>query len=302
MKTPILKTGMAGLYKLQAVKVSTGETRNLTGWFNNLITNTGLDRIGQGTYLDRCGVGASSQAPAFTDTALIAQVGPFTSTVENTTTGASSETVEGVAHYYGFFRRRWRFAAGSVAGNLSEVATGWSGGIFSRALIRDEGGNPTTITVLEDEFLDVTYELRAYAPLADIPFSVVADGVTYTGVARAANVTSSGWAPDAQNGAVFGGATGAVTFSGEIGPITGSPTASISSATSVSPAAYMAGSYQRTCTATWSLNQGATPVASMQLSGTHMGIYQFSFAPEIPKTSTKILTCNFTLSWGRRAS
>src|SRR5690606_13285763 len=46
-----------------------------------------------------------------------------------------------------------------------EIGTGWTASgetLFSRALVKDEAGNPTAITVLEDEQLRVTWEHRRY--------------------------------------------------------------------------------------------------------------------------------------------
>src|SRR5690606_8691254 len=60
---------------------------------------------------------------------------------------------------------------GAVVGNVAEIAlcrgtTGTpnnSTPIFNRARVVDEMGNPTTITVLSDEFLEVIYEITLYA-------------------------------------------------------------------------------------------------------------------------------------------
>lgn len=61
-----------------------------------------------------------------------------------------------------------QFDRGQAAGNLSEVSVGWHAtGLqnFSRALFQDSMGNPTTITVKDDEFLRITYILRRYVPI-----------------------------------------------------------------------------------------------------------------------------------------
>ena len=59
-----------------------------------------------------------------------------------------------------------------MVGNVSELATGWqasgNNSIYSRALIRDENGNPTSITVLEDEQLRVSWEHRWYFSLTPV--------------------------------------------------------------------------------------------------------------------------------------
>lgn len=75
-----------------------------------------------------------------------------------------------------------RFAIGQAAGNLAEVGfgNGWGSAVlFSRALIRDAQGNPTTLTVLLNESLDVIYKVRIYMPNAATESDVVVGGVSY---------------------------------------------------------------------------------------------------------------------------
>src|SRR5690606_24898680 len=80
--------------------------------------------------------------------------------IRNTTVSPRSITV-GV---------RIRASEGAVVGNVAEIALcrGTTGipnnstPIFNRARVVDEMGNPTTITVLSDEFLEVIYEITLY--------------------------------------------------------------------------------------------------------------------------------------------
>ena len=152
------ETQCAGWFKIEATRPD-GTRRVLADWFPNLILNGGLDRMGANPdYLSWCQVGSGSTAPVAAQTALVNRIAG-TSTQQNNVSGAQAS-----APYYGWYRRTYRFAQGVAAGNLSEVGVGWatSGSLFSRALILDGGGSPTTITVLSDEVLDVTYELRRY--------------------------------------------------------------------------------------------------------------------------------------------
>ncbi len=65
----------AGRFSLSIYNPETGETRE-TGWFDNLITNTGLDHLGDTDGMQGfVRVGTSGTTPANTDTALGAQVG-----------------------------------------------------------------------------------------------------------------------------------------------------------------------------------------------------------------------------------
>lgn len=299
--------GMSGRYKLAAVNAETGEVREETPWFDNLITDAGLEHIGAngvGTY---CMVGSGSAAPAVTDTTLAARVAA-TSGVQT-----ASDVVATAAPWYVAQRRVYRFAVGVAAGNLTEVGIGWSTtAVFSRTLIKDGGGNPTTLTVLPSEFLDVTYEFRLYCPENDTPLSVTIGGTGYSGVIRAAYATNMGdWSP----GHVLGNGMGSVThdpvllaYSGAtLGAQTSAPTgASSSSSTGTSNftlAAYVPGSKKRTITCTAGLNELnlAGGINALLFQPLRAGTFQMSFSPPIPKTSSQTLSLTFELSWGRRS-
>lgn len=291
---------LAGYYLLEAVKPD-GSRRVLANWFENLILDAGLNRMGTGTYFDYAQVGTGSTAPANSDTALVARVAG-TNAVNAQSVGAASSSP-----YYGYSRKTFRFTAGSATGNLTEVGIGWaaSGSLFSRALIKDGFGTPTTITVLSDEVLDVTYELRCYAPLSDSTPSVVnISGTNYTFVVRSAYATSvEAWAPENQavgHASDSSGNFGQVVYNGSIGAITSSPSGSSSNRTSVTNSSYANNSYQRDMTAVWDLNQGnvAGGITALHFYTT-LGAFQMSVSPAIPKDLTKVLTMSFRVSWTR---
>lgn len=128
-----------------------------TPYFKNLVLNTGLDRMSVGTWIDRCCVGAGNSTPTITQTALDSFIGSSTT---------KQSTVYGIvttSPCYYFMRATWRFDKGVATGNLSEVGLGWANAnLWNRSLIKDINGNPTTITIKPDEYLDVISEIRAY--------------------------------------------------------------------------------------------------------------------------------------------
>lgn len=131
-------------------------------WSNNLILDAGLNRMGDTTsaWVNYCHVGTDNTVPTVSDTGLGGWVASKTFTT-------SAYSAKGSAPYYGYKNYSYRFGQGVAAGNLSEVSVGWSAtndSMYSRALIVDGAGDPTTITVLSDEYLDVFYELRCYPP------------------------------------------------------------------------------------------------------------------------------------------
>ena len=300
--------GMKGYYKLVATNRYTGRQRLLADWFPNLVTDFGLNYLGTtGGYLTWCSVGTSSTAPNVLDTALGGFVGS-TATVGPVSSTASAESTP---PYYGTLTKSWRFAEGVAAGNLSEIGAGpTSNGLslFSRALILDSLGAPTTITVLGDEFLDAYYQLRHYPVLDDVLGEVVIAGVTHATVTRAASVTSaSSWA-NSTSGLGAGVSPGSPAYiqarNGALGAITSSPAGTSSNRSSYTVLAYSAQSYQRDITANWGLAagnlEGGITALSCTLGESHgMGAFQISFTPAIDKTDVKVLDLTFRQSWAR---
>lgn len=296
-----MKLGLGGYYKLAAVNADTGETRELTDWFPNLITDAGLERIANGACYNTAYVGSDQTTPNVNNTTLGAPVAS-TNTVMTTNRGAQS-----VAPWYGWHRRTWRFPMGAAAGNLSEVGVGWPpSNVFSRSLILDTNGDPTTITVLPNEFLDVTYELRLYPPTEDEVAQIVIDGVLHDCVIRAAGVASSDmWTPFVGDfGFLFaytGVASSAITlYQGNIGSITGTPTGTQSNSAQASYHPYSAGSHTRTAFATYGLDSANFGGVGAMLFYSTLGTYQISFDPKIVKDNTRTLRLDFGLSWARR--
>lgn len=155
-----------GRFKLRAMK---GDIiMRESAWCPNIIVNGAFDFWFQNT--SNLGImgfvaGAGTATPQPTDTSLQSFLGGGGSVEEgwmirNTTVSPRSITV-GV---------RIRANEGAIVGNVAEIALcrGQSGipnnstPIFNRARVVDEMGNPTTITVLSDEFLEVIYEITLY--------------------------------------------------------------------------------------------------------------------------------------------
>lgn len=298
-----LESKVAGMYKIEAVK-SDGSRRVLADWFPNLITDNGLNLIGSSsTWLTACQVGAGSTPPAFGDTTLASRIAG-TTTISATVSGAQSS-----APYFTWRRNTYRFAEGVASGNISEVGVGpvVTGNLFSRALILDPGGTPTTISVAADESLDVTYEFRYYPPVTDNEFTLTIAGVTYDVVSRASKVTTdsaAGWSVGLAvgQGSEFSPSAGtSQAFSGAIGPIAGSPSGVASSRSTVVDASYSAGSHYRSATVTWALGAGNHAGGIGAISFNHgIGFYQIGFTPTIPKDNTKVFSITVRHSWARK--
>lgn len=307
-----LHSDVSGKFKIEAFKANAageeieGTRRVAAEWFPNLITDGGLERMATTSdWLTWCQVGSGSTAPANNNTSLVSHVAG-TSTIQTTNVGAQS-----AEPYYTQRTNTYRFAEGVAAGNLSEVGVGWDStdSLFSRALILDGDGIPTTITILSDEVLDVTYEFRMYPRTTDVTGSVTFTGNiggTYDWTMRAANVTTGnifGWSIDMTSGESMGGAIGSFSnaYTGTIGAITGQPSGTAATLTSTTVQAYSAGSLERRFNIVFDLNNGNL-TGGIRSIKKRMGVgtFQVQFDPAIPKTLNDRLTLVFYHSWGRR--
>jgi len=298
-----VKQTLGGFFKLEAVNPSTGTRRVLADWFPNLITDAGLNWLGSGSMWSHAMVGAGSTVPAVGDNQLALHVAS-TSTQQSSTTTFSTTP----GNIYAARTRTYRFGVGAAAGNLTEVGMSWSsspsGTLFCRSLIKDGNGDPTTITVLAGEALDVTYQLRVYPPQTDVTFNVTIAGVTHACTLRAAQIsTANAWADRVGERVEYSGIEGWHHGSdGPLGPITGYGSGTIVGLGSASQFPYANNSYTRGARQTCGLNTGnlANGIRSVYFAAGGAGAYQCQFDPPIQKTATKVLTLDWSVSWARR--
>jgi hypothetical protein len=313
----VLAPRLCGFFKLEAVRRD-GRRRLLADWFPNLITDVGLDYIGtSGDWVNTCVVGTGNSAPAFGNTALDAQLA-----ATGNKTGLNALQNQ-TSDHYAMAQHTFRFATGDAEGNLSEIGiiAGGSNPLFSRALILDGGGSPTTITVLADEALDASYELRHYPPLTDLTTTMVISGVTYDVVVRAQEVDAQ-W-PLVGAFLATGWGAGIPTFPGDmgslfpstsvLGAVTASPSGGAAGGGSGTNASYTPSSLVRDVSVTWLLTEGnvsggaAACSIALGAQGSSSGefrqglAFQMSFDPPIPKSGSNNLTLNFRQSWARRS-
>lgn len=169
---------LAGRVKLQ---ISGGARGTIDyPWQDNMILDQGFEYLITGTQIvfRSFGVGSSSQAVQPTDSGLIAPIAFTPASNTGITHGWDS------GGGFGWSRAVRSFARGAAAGNISELTTGYNNNNTSataRALARDALGNPTTITILSDEVLTITWEWRKWWTVSepnDIEYLV--DGVPQT--------------------------------------------------------------------------------------------------------------------------
>jgi hypothetical protein len=298
-----IHTALRGMYKLEAVRPD-GSKRLLADWFPNLITDNGLEIIGNtGGFLQSCCVGSGNTAPTNADTALQSFVASSNSNTSFTRTAQSSPP------YFGTSTATYRFNIGVATGNLSEVGMGPNTGgvnLFSRALILDSLGSPTTITVLSSEALDVTYQIQEYVPTADVTGTVVIAGVSYGYTLRAMAATSAAsWSPYIVGGQ--GGTTNLTVGQGTIGAVTASsPTyTGTGNPDSATLQTYGAGNHYRDTVFGFGLTVGNVSGGIncfhyfCGTSYNDLGAFQCQLSASIPKDGTTVMSLTVRHTWGR---
>lgn len=296
--------GVEGIYSFKAINAITGVERDLDGIISdespNMVLDSGLNALGsQSNYIARyCKVGTSSTPVLASQTALGSEIAS-TQTVQ-----AQSAGCQATAPYFSWGRITFRFAQGVAAGNLTEVGiSDYNNVLFSRALILDSGGNPTTLTILSDEYLDVTYELRFYQETIDQNYTVTLYGVDYAVLARPATITSIQTMNSFQsyfgNHMLYYYTTQYYYYNGNIGTITGQPSGSSYSNYS-GYGSYVNSSLERNFILSLGLNDGnlAGGIRSVYIRS-HKADWQLQFTPAIPKDNFKTLVLNVYISWSR---
>lgn len=287
-----------GRYRILVKKQ--GKVINDTGWFHNLITNQGMNYLGTSSgYLSFCRVGSSNTTPAFTDVTLGSQVA-FTNSV------STNDRIE-TSYRYAVTGRTYTFSTGSAAGNIAEVGIGsdpTGNTLFSRALILDSMGNPTTITVLPDEDLVIIYELWIKQPTGDFIATVSGRSVTIRACLVDTNNSNRGWASQVNIGGApftaqaFNNTHG--VHSGSIASITSAPsgTTVYASSANISSESYVPDSYARVSLLRWLPAQavGTWLSASWSVGAT---FWQAEFSPAITKTNIQSLTIKVRVTWSR---
>lgn len=280
--------------------------------FENLITDYGLERIGTyGSNLDNlysyCRVGVGTATPSFTDVQLANEVGtPKFRSNPNDRDGSNTTSEP----YYAKSNMMFWFNAGQVVGNLTEVGVGGSAAntLFSRALILDSLGNPTSFPIAADEELQVVYSIIHYPPADDFTSSVDITGVgTLDVTVRPYNVTdvtvwgfpfpgissdlftarSASYVSLCSDSSLLAKTVGRSSFASKV------------DATSILALPYVAGTKKKTCRFTFSPAAGNITKQMLIYEGSACA-YQALFSAPLVKSATQTLILEESISWARR--
>ena len=273
-----------------------------TGLLPNLVLNSGLDLIcreglsfsgSDNPTMQVLVVGTGNAEPAPEQFALLNQV----ASVSIPSGSFSTEYTRG----YIEMRFSRQFPQGAVVRNISEIGCGKGRyELLSRALVRDAAGNPSTITILSDEFLRVIYTLRIFFPKEDITQNI---NVMVNGVAIPTDVTVrpfdcngsiSSLTPDTRTG------PSGFRTDGVLAPPTDAMN-SIYKADSITTDVYVAGSYKSTSL----LNFGTSTANSNNLTTliwrSETQPFQFLFNPPLKKTNQQTMQTRVGFQLGRPA-
>ena len=311
-----MQVGLHGEVKV-IVKRADGTVRLDTGFFPNVITNLGLDALGNNHNLfNICAVGGGNSTPLNTNTKLDNFLA-FGSQISSETK-YDYNPVRDTEFYKCSKTVGYRFT-GLDNKNISEVglvsdARPELHSALTRTLIKNSAGEPTVITVLSGEFLELQYRLWQVFDLKDKDQVVTAmiDGVEVpvnvkirlAGVGGT-NIGGSWSYGEAVGQGVTYQSNNALQFgTGEIGGITGQISGnSVEYHIGMSWEAYQPSTYKRKFYVNTPITVAVYPIRSF-LFCTGLGAYQVRFGTvggdlPIDKTNQDILHLGFEMSWGR---
>lgn len=308
------KIGFEGWFTIQLIDAKTGRIKRELK-FKNLITDVGLDFFGASSSgilpvigsSGYCGLGTGSTTPANSDTTLVAEVSPSSSNRTTSNGGTFDVTgyVAGPPDYHKYVRT-YLFLEAQANGNLTEVGiftAVTSGTMWTRQLLKDSGGTPTTVIKTSSDQLKVIYELRVQPPQSDAVTSVTISGTSYTVSIRGVYVGDPGvgWVEVFTNN-TFGGSIGFETNTLVARTTTSNPSGNVASS-STTVAAYVNGNKYRDITYKFEpgIANFATGVGGIFAPAIGNGryLFQIMFSPKFAKDNTMRLTLIVRVSFDR---
>lgn len=302
----------SGRYRLQVFHGDTDILLNDTGWFDNLITDNGLNLLGTG-YSVNVYVGSDSAEPSYSDTSITGVL----ASVASGSFGGSGVQVS-VEPYYGWTKRVFTFAIGAVQGTIRQVAIGSSStNLLSKARLKTVAGVETELTLGGIDRLTLTYEFRQCIDTSDVSGSIDINGTTYNYTGRPAEIDQAiYWAP------YLGARVGARrldtynygtlrTGSTALGTVFTNPNGTSVASTSGGTDAYVNNTYTQTMWEIWDTTKGnltginAFFMAVLAIGTGNDGSYgmggawQFLLDASFDKTQYQNFRLEWAYTWGR---
>ena len=307
--------GMAGEFRC-VVKRADGSTKIDTGYQKNLILNQGLDFFGGGKGPDMmayCVIGSGNSSPIYTqnklDTAIKGVGGAdFSAKYDyNAATDGNLYKTNRVVKYSFNELNNVNISELGLASVYNSISDYF---LCTRALIKDSSGNPTTITVLSGEILEIYYKLWAVFDTTDKIGQInlldgVGGSVAYNYKCRIANVGDGLYAVIARyiNFVVNNNSAYLYYNNEDIATINSNPSGSSATVSSYTAKPYNAGDYKKTYNLTYGIDRANGKVRTLlpYMTGMMWQIRFGSVADDSPinKTNTQTLSIPIEFSWGR---
>lgn len=313
--------GMAGEFRV-VVKRADGSIKTDTGYQKNLILDQGLNELGRTSIIQYCLVGLGNSLPTITQTTLdnpvvgVAKASgeSYKNSYDQTTDGNLYRTSKTLKYVFNNLANKNITEVG-LASQYSSIS---SYVLTTRALIKDGKGNPTTISILSGEILEIYYKLWMVIDVSDkLGVINMLDGVgnttAYNYKVRPISVgyknshaSVIGFQVNITNGNFNDGIEDLGLFTSELVAINGWLSGNISLAPDYytkTASTYVNGTYKRTVSINIAVNTGNGSIRTLLLPTT-VGSYQIRFGSvandsPITKTNTQTLTIPVEISWGR---
>ncbi|NCC40473.1 MAG: hypothetical protein EOM21_13655 [Gammaproteobacteria bacterium] len=301
----MMTSRLAGRFKCIVYHGDTDLIVKDTDWMPNLITDSGLNALGNGWGNTRLAVGSGVPTPSYTSTAMASWL--TTSGAHGTSSSTGIDLTEGFA----WSRYSYAFGIGQIQGTIREI--GVTGNyatvptyLHTYAALTDYSGLETELVLGGVDRLTVIYEFRQYWPTSDFEFTFNMNGVLTSCVCRAANPNA--WKPEVSSGAGGTATSGLVDrlFFNGIGPVAGYPPGAVARISSAYNYPYVAGELKRRSYITHGTENALTncnaivfmPYYSGQARSIG-GEWQISLSPAISKSALESLRLDWEVSWNR---
>ncbi len=301
-------TGMKGEYRVMVLDKE-GNIKQDTDWFDNLLLDnffTNLQAWAANKWVvsttRTLRVGTGTTAPSAAQTALVAKTA---STTTKTASVTNAQYTDGQGRLCQSMEETYSFTLGSIVATISEV--GWFNGsdingntVHSRALITDTNGNPTSITLTNQDQLVIKYRITVVDIYKEGSGTITLNGQNYNWVSRRGVKqadSSNGWIStllgDGTNNAnatqMFTAYFGAVTFGAHGVSPSGGTNETLSAYPIVSA---FGGEFKVNLNLSISQGNNASGIkvlAVRQTAPIYFASTKIEFTPAIPKTNQQIL-------------
>ena len=305
-------------FKLTKRKVNSAGVEQVTGesgWSHNLVLDSGLTSLStsDSNIFNKLAIGSGNSVPDVTQTTLQSFLA-----ITNTPSPTQPSSAANVSTepFYFSVSKSFRFNTGAAAGVVAElgITPNTVADLFNRALVRDNSGNVTTITVLSDEILDVVVELRVYFQntisgsfdLRDKLGNLIRT-VNYTGKIFFSSVPQL--APVLSRPSLAKTSEGAIVYSGSLNSGYNADPSGTSGSTNTT-GGDITNSYPTNRTLASAVKFGLESgnfehksivfrIVSFLTASLAQHGYQLEFDQAIAKTSSETLTYNVQLTWDR---